>query len=526
MRTAVYNRYWSTGGGAEKYGGVIAQVLSADGPLDLLTHDPVDVDWLADRLHLDLSRVDVRLIDDEPGSLTKASTDYDLFVNVSYMSIDRAGIPQSLYVIHFPSPLDSHLGPISRFVTRSDRLMHALLPVGMEWGDGFHHRDPGSGNLGWTNGEGTLHFDIPPGRTISLTLVFGHQRPAELGPTDVRIQVNGRTAREFTLAPPKTRLHAQLGVATSVKVKAPTAEVPAEVKVISDTFIPAEVLGGNDRRRLGVPLKSMRVGMGPWAPVTRWMPNVLATPGSSRWAGSYGALVSNSEFTKGWVKRWWDCDSEVLFPPVVLHKAQAKEPMILNVGRFFDSKHGHSKKQLELVQAFRNLCDRGVEGWSLHLVGGLVSVGQEYFDRVSGLAEGYPVELHPNASGEELEALYGRASIYWHASGFGEDAQRNPDRLEHFGITTAEAMSAGAVPVVIGLAGQLETVRHGIDGFHFRTLDELVQRTQTLTKDDALRAEMSAAAQARAKEFSVEAFEGRLRSIVERVRAGATGNPS
>jgi hypothetical protein len=35
MRTAVYNRYWETGGGAEKYGAVVAQILSGDGPLDL-----------------------------------------------------------------------------------------------------------------------------------------------------------------------------------------------------------------------------------------------------------------------------------------------------------------------------------------------------------------------------------------------------------------------------------------------------------------------------------------------------------
>jgi hypothetical protein len=30
----------------------------------------------------------------------------------------------------------------------------------------------------------------------------------------------------------------------------------------------------------------------------------------------------------------------------------------------------------------------------------------------------------------------------------GEDPERHPDRFEHFGITTVEAMSAGAVPVV------------------------------------------------------------------------------
>ena len=73
MRTAVYNRYWETGGGAEKYGAVVAQILSGDGPLDLLSHDPVDVDWLADRLHVELSKVDVRTVDDEAGAITRAA---------------------------------------------------------------------------------------------------------------------------------------------------------------------------------------------------------------------------------------------------------------------------------------------------------------------------------------------------------------------------------------------------------------------------------------------------------------------
>lgn len=519
MRTAVYNRYWSTGGGAEKYGGVIAEVLAGDGPLDLLTHDPVDVDWLAERLHLDLAKVDVRIIDDEPGLLTHVSAEYDLFVNVSYMSNDRAGSPRSLYVVHFPFPLDAHLGPVSRLVARrGGRLLHAITPVEMEWGEGFHHRDPGSHNLGWSNGEGVLRFTTAVSRPVSVTLAFGHQRPAQVGPTPVRIEVDGETAAELTLAPPRTRLHAQFSPSATVRLRSPEPDVPVEVRVISDTFVPADILGGDDRRRLGVPLKALRVGVGRVGRVTRWLPSVLTAPASARWAESYGALVSNSEFTRGWVQRWWDCDSEVLFPPVSLHEPQEKQPIILNVGRFFDASHGHSKKQLELVHAFRDLCDRGVTGWSLHLVGGLVSVGQDYFDRVRAAADGYPVVFHPNATGEELETLYGQASIYWHASGMGEDPERHPDRLEHFGITTAEAMSAGAVPVVIGLAGQLETVRHEVDGYHFATLAELTSHTESLIRDDTLRAKMSASARERAKEFSVGPFEARLRGIVERVR--------
>jgi hypothetical protein len=72
MKIGVYNRYWSTGGGAEKYGGVIAQVLAGDGQLDLISHDPVDLDWLAERLHLDLA---ARKLRPHPGQESSVSLD-------------------------------------------------------------------------------------------------------------------------------------------------------------------------------------------------------------------------------------------------------------------------------------------------------------------------------------------------------------------------------------------------------------------------------------------------------------------
>lgn len=519
VRTAVYNRYWSTGGGAEKYGGVIAQILSGDGPLDLLTHEPVDVDWLAERLHLDLAKVDVRIVDDEPGAVTRASADYDLFVNVSYLSADKAGTTRSIYVVHFPAPLDGHLSPGRRMLTKV--LGGPRHLESMEWGEGFHLRDPGPRSVAWTSGEGTLRFVTSPGHRLHLSLVFGGQRPPQLGPTTVRVLVDGETRAEAEMTPPKSRLEAQRGTVAAVDIQSPDVDVPVEVKIVSDTFVPAEVLGTDDRRRLGVPLKALRFGHGPLARLTDRFPTLLTGPVTAAWTRSYGALVSNSEFTRGWVDRWWGTDSEVLFPPVTMHEPAAKEPIILNVGRFFAAEHGHSKKQLELVKAFRQLCDRGTKGWALHLVGGCADAGRGYFEQVRQAAAGYPVELHPNAPGDELEALYGKASIYWHASGFGENPDKHPARLEHFGITTAEAMSAGAVPVVIGLAGQLETVRHGVDGYHFASLDGLCSQTEALIQDEALRTTMSASARKRAQEFSVEAFEGRLRAVVERVLQAA-----
>ncbi|MGH9113196.1 MAG: glycosyltransferase [Acidimicrobiales bacterium] len=518
MRTAVYNRYWETGGGAEKYGAAIAQILSADGPLDLVSHDAVDVDWLADRLRLDLSAVDVRLVEDSTGEVTAASSDYDLFVNVSYMSSDRASSPGSLYVVHFPTPLDGHLSRVQRAVARGVAGRRGdLSAVKFEWGDGFHGREGRGRGVAWTNGRAKLRFTTEPGQATSVEFVFGRLRPAQLGPTPVRVAVGGELAAEVELAPPSSRVAVRRGVSTRIEVMSPGPGVPVEVELVSDTFVPAEVVHTDDRRRLGVPLVGLHVGGGPLAVMSRWFPVLRSAPAPIDWLDSYGLVVANSVFTQRWIDSYWAHDSEVLYPPVTMHAAGTKQRTILNVGRFFPVDKGHSKKQLELVQAFRRLYDSGTRDWTLHLLGGCSDAGRSYLDDVRAAAEGYPVELHVNASGDDLEALYAQASIYWHASGYGEDPNRHPDRLEHFGISTVEAMSAGAVPVVIGLAGQRETVRHGVDGFHFESLDGLCALTTTLIRDARLRQQMSESAAHRARCFSVDAFATQLRGLVDQV---------
>jgi glycosyltransferase involved in cell wall biosynthesis len=517
MRTAVYNRYWRTGGGAEKYGAVVAQILSGDGPLDLLSHAPVDVDWLADRLHVELSKVDVRTIDDDAGAVTEAARDYDLFVNVSYMSSDPAPDPRSLYVVHFPAPLDGHAGGMQRALGRAFPPLRRSLDVGMQWGQGFYHREVGAGGVAWTNGDARLRFITEPGSPVTVWLALAHMRPRGAGPTPVRIEVDGDVRTEVTLARPRSRLEGRRSVMARVDVESPEPGVPVEVRIVSDTFVPAEVLGTEDRRRLGVPLKRVLVSSRRAGGIARWLPMPPGASASAEWAQSYGAVVANSEFTRTWVDRYWGCDSEVVYPPVTMYAPRTKEPIILSVGRFFPADMGHSKKQLELVRAFRALVDQGVRGWTLHLVGGCSDAGQGYLAEVRRLADGYPVQIHVEASGMQLEALYGAASIYWHASGLGEDAQRHPARLEHFGIATVEAMSAGAVPVVIGLAGQRETVRHGVDGFHFRTLGGLVALTRQLVDDERARQRLSSSAIARARSFDLDAFERRLRDVVDRV---------
>ncbi len=168
-----------------------------------------------------------------------------------------------------------------------------------------------------------------------------------------------------------------------------------------------------------------------------------------------------------------------------------------------------------MVSAFRRLVERGgAPGWEYHLVGGCAPEHEAYLDRVRDAARGLPVALHPNAPGSELRDLYGRASIFWHAAGLGEDPERHPERYEHFGITTVEAASAGAVPVVIDAAGQVEVVEQGATGYRFAGPEGLVAHTEHLIADPAWRETLAGAAERRARAFGWDAFSARVRAEV------------
>ncbi|MEY2404084.1 MAG: hypothetical protein QOD38_1635, partial [Acidimicrobiaceae bacterium] len=271
------------------------------------------------------------------------------------------------------------------------------------------------------------------------------------------------------------------------------------------TFVPEELLGTDDSRRLGVPLTLITTKPRHRGPHQR--------PRS--FVDSYTKIVANAAFTQGFIDRWWNVESTVVYPPVSMREAGTKKNTILSVGRFFAAEHGHSKKQLEMVRAFRRLCDRGLKRWELHLVGGCASDGQAYLQAVQSAAAGLPVVMHPNASGAELHELYASASIFWSFTGLGEHPRRDPARFEHFGITTVEAMSAGAVPIVLRAGGQVEIVRPEIEGLLFDDIGSVVKATWRVASNDELRARLSIGARERAKHFDMTRFTERFQAVVE-----------
>lgn len=529
MRVGVYNRYWRTAGGAEKYGGVLAEVLSEDHEVELLGPDPVDLEVLGLRMGMDLSHCTSRVLRDRPGVVSRASADYELFINVSFASDEPSAARHSIYVVHFPSEGDHGLTSVQRLAMKVLGPLVRKQAVDTEWGAGFYPREGGRPRVFWTSDRATFLVAADRDAAVPVRLAFVDRRPAGVGPATVQVAVDGVPAADLVVGTdaPAGRLARRRPVEVVVQVPPRAGGVDVPVTITSDTFVPAEVLGGDDDRHLGVALVAMHTGSGRMArlgaALGSWYPVLYRPLPAKRFYDSYDLVVANSAFTQHWIDRWWHVPSTVLHPPVVMQQRRAKDPIILNVGRFFDAKAGHSKKQLELVEAFRRLHDAGLApGWSLHLVGGCAEVDRPYLEQVQAAAQGLPVTFHVDAPGPVVQDLYGRASIYWHATGFGEDPEQEPGRLEHFGIATVEAMSGGAVPVVIGLAGQLEVMDDGVEGYHWLTLDELVARTGALVDDPELLARMSAAAEARAQQFGVPAFAERLRAVVAGVLDPAT----
>ena len=218
-------------------------------------------------------------------------------------------------------------------------------------------------------------------------------------------------------------------------------------------------------------------------------------------------VVCNSQFTKQFIDREFGVNSRVIYPPVAVGKfaPMKKDNLILSVGRFTTSSQ-HKRPDL-MIQSFKKMVDDGLKNWRFCVVG--ISQGQESQAMVAALrtmARGYPIAVQVNLSHHRLVSLFNHASIYWHAAGFDSNIETYPERAEHFGISTVEAMAAGAVPCVFAAGGQLEIVTDGQNGLMWKNPEQLVSQTLKLIKNENRRKKISAAALLRAQDFGEDRF--------------------
>jgi len=238
---------------------------------------------------------------------------------------------------------------------------------------------------------------------------------------------------------------------------------------------------------------------------------------------TYRTIVAISQFSAEWVRKLWQRHSKIIYPPGdEMGPPLAKRNILLNVGRFIaDASDGRNyKNQSLLVETFKEMLnlDGGLhrDGWELHFAGSVATDenSREFVARLQQEAGGFPIVFHFNADRNKLRELYQSAPIYWHATGHGVDADEHPAKQEHFGITTVEAMSAGAVPVVYGSGGQLEIVTDGVDGLVWHSRDDLTRQTKTLIHDPVQQQVLSQQAIFSSRRFSRKAFCKRVDQLM------------
>jgi glycosyltransferase involved in cell wall biosynthesis len=228
-----------------------------------------------------------------------------------------------------------------------------------------------------------------------------------------------------------------------------------------------------------------------------------------------------SDFARSWLLKRWEVNADILNPGVEIPSMPSplqKDKLILAVGRFFSGMH--CKRQDVLIEAFARLPESAQKTWQLVLVGGYQSTpkNQQFVERLMHAARNLNVSIEPNASAGRLMELQNRARFFWHATGFGREPDA-PEQAEHFGLSTVEAMSHGAIPLVFADGGQLEVVTPKA-GLVWTSIPELVDQTSGLiacSKDDL--DDRSRAAYAASRSFSMRRFEAEARTVLARAQA-------
>ncbi len=152
----------------------------------------------------------------------------------------------------------------------------------------------------------------------------------------------------------------------------------------------------------------------------------------------------------------------------------------------------------------------------LILAGGVKDEDDAYFQLLKKKVGGAKnIQLKPNISYNELLGLYLKARYYWHFAGYGVDSDRNPELVEHFGITPVEAMAMRAIPFCFNAGGPKELIADGINGYLFDTGEELLKKMASVMKSKSKQDEIKKNAHLFAvKNFSYEVYKQKLKTLL------------
>lgn len=232
-------------------------------------------------------------------------------------------------------------------------------------------------------------------------------------------------------------------------------------------------------------------------------------------------FITHSVFTQKWLSTF-GIKSEVIMPYLdnkLINQNinfEKKEKIILSVGRFFS--HLHSKRQDLMIKAFKDLKKKSKEfaDYKLILAGGLIKEDQKYFDDLKKLAENDPsIVFKPNIFLDKLEELYKLATFFWHFAGLGVDEEKNPELVEHFGITPLEAMASGCLTFCYSAGGPKELIIDDKNGFLFSDVNELIDKIIKVDSNKSLKEKViDNGRQFVKKNFSYQVFKDKVISLL------------
>jgi len=228
-------------------------------------------------------------------------------------------------------------------------------------------------------------------------------------------------------------------------------------------------------------------------------------------------IITNSKFVNDTLQNNYAINSQTLYPPIQDYyvKGIAKKKIILSVGRFFIGLYNEKRYDI-LTQAFRRAFDTKLNNWEYHIVGNAKNDLKTNFF-LSNLKEAnknYPIYFHVNESYESLKRIYNEAAIFWHGAGYGVDEKLYPEKVEHFGMTTVEAMSSGCIPVVINKGGQRESVSTALDGFLWDSIDELINYSNDIAEKKIQVSTLRVNARKKYSEFNFDKFQERALQLI------------
>ena len=225
-------------------------------------------------------------------------------------------------------------------------------------------------------------------------------------------------------------------------------------------------------------------------------------------------IICNSHFTKRFIDKEYGVESTVIYPPVDVKefRPRRKEDLIFSVGRF--SQLEQAKRQDVLIKAFKKFFDSGYSDWKLVLAGGTEVGVDDYVKKLRKLAKDYPIRILESPSFSQIKELYGEAKVFWMASGYGIEEKKNPKKVEHFGITTVEAMAAGAVPIIFAAGGHKEIIADGENGFLWKDTNSLLKSTKRVIEEKGLMKKLSTRVKVDSKVYEYERFEKEIWDIL------------